>query len=157
MTLFPYTTLFRSMFAWLMLSDRLNTRDMLQRRHWNVTEEFHCVLCPTRAHEDRDHLFFTCAFSQRIWNYLQIEWQQGDDLYSIVKAARRGFAKPFFSEVVMIACWNLWLVRNDKIFNHIRPRFAVWRSKVIHDFRLLVYRMKAKYRESFVQWINSLV
>ena len=39
-------------FAWLMVSDRLNTRDMLRRRHWNVTDELHCVLCPGHVVED---------------------------------------------------------------------------------------------------------
>ena len=36
-------------FAWLMVSDRLNTRDMLRRRHWNVMDSIHCVLCPSDA------------------------------------------------------------------------------------------------------------
>jgi hypothetical protein len=60
-------------FAWLLLSDRLNTRDLLKRRHWKVTEDEHCVLCPGRIFEDRIHLFFECTFSSRIWNYLQID------------------------------------------------------------------------------------
>jgi hypothetical protein len=47
------------MFAWLLLRDRLNTKDLIHRRHWNVTDEYHCVLCPLRAHEDRIHLFFS--------------------------------------------------------------------------------------------------
>jgi hypothetical protein len=45
-------------FAWLLLVDRLNTRDLLQRRHWNVTDLYHCELCPMHVHEDRIHLFF---------------------------------------------------------------------------------------------------
>jgi hypothetical protein len=62
------------MFSWLMLSDRLNTKDLLQRRHWNVTNDYSCVLCPGHHHEDRDHLFFNCIFSSRVWAYLQIQW-----------------------------------------------------------------------------------
>jgi hypothetical protein len=60
------------MFAWLLLSDRLNTRDMLQCRHWHVTETYDCVLCSGQHRETRDHLFFNCQFSMRVWNYLQI-------------------------------------------------------------------------------------
>jgi hypothetical protein len=59
-------------FAWLMLNDRVNTRDMLQRRHWKVTEDTHCVLCPARIYEDIIHLFSDCNFTQRVWIYLQI-------------------------------------------------------------------------------------
>jgi hypothetical protein len=29
-------------FAWHLISDRLNTRDMLKRRHWKVTDDTHC-------------------------------------------------------------------------------------------------------------------
>jgi hypothetical protein len=44
-------------FAWLLLAHRLNTRDLLQRRHWIVTDETHCVFFPLRCHEDIIHFF----------------------------------------------------------------------------------------------------
>jgi hypothetical protein len=44
-------------FAWLLLNDRLNTKDLLVRRHWKVAEDNFCKLCPTRTYEDRLHLF----------------------------------------------------------------------------------------------------
>jgi hypothetical protein len=67
-------------FAWLVLKDRLNTRDLLQQRHWHVTEEINYVLCALGAYEDRIHLFFECNFRRRIWTYLQIDWIPHDDL-----------------------------------------------------------------------------
>ncbi|KAK1594285.1 hypothetical protein QYE76_027246, partial [Lolium multiflorum] len=70
-------------FAWLLLSDRLNTRDLLQRRNWNVTDDKHCELCLLKAYEDRVHLFFECNFSARIWTYLQIDWQPLGDIQSV--------------------------------------------------------------------------
>jgi hypothetical protein len=57
-------------FAWVLLVDRLNTRDLLQRRHWNVTDVYHCELFPLRVHEDGIHMFFECNFNVRVWNYL---------------------------------------------------------------------------------------
>jgi hypothetical protein len=83
-------------FAWLLLNDRLNTRDLLQRRHWKVTEDTHCVLCPGRKYEDRIHLFFECNYSQRVWNYLQIYWPSGQEVQTIFSSAKIGFGKPFF-------------------------------------------------------------
>ena len=41
--------------------DRLNTRDMLQRRHWHVDNDT-CVLCPFLLRENRSHLSFECTF-----------------------------------------------------------------------------------------------
>jgi hypothetical protein len=129
-------------FAWLILRDRLNTRDMLQRRHWRVTYETTCVLCPLHAHEDRVHLFFECNFSQRIWSYLQISWDSSDDLQTIMDSARRSFAKPFFMEVVIMACWHTWLIRNANFFRNETPTFAKWRCNFIHVICLLKYRIK---------------
>ena len=82
-------------FAWLLVSDRLNTRDMLRRRHWNVTEELHCVMCPTHETEDWMHLFFHCSFSMRVWNYLQIQWEDGGSFEEVFKSARSRFRQPF--------------------------------------------------------------
>jgi hypothetical protein len=83
-------------FAWLLLDDRLNIRDMLKRRHWNVTENTHCELCFARAYEDKMHLFFECNFSQRVWTYLQIDWLHGQDMQTTALRARKDFAKPFY-------------------------------------------------------------
>jgi hypothetical protein len=91
-------------FAWLLLNDRLNTKDLLVRRNWKEAEDNFCKLCPTRTYEDRLHLFFTCNFSCRVWNYLQIDWSVGDDTQSAVAAAKKDFKKPFFMEVMILAC-----------------------------------------------------
>lgn len=143
-------------FAWLLLSDRLNTKNLLLRRNWKVTEDYSCVLCPTQSHEDRLHLFFGCTFSQRIWNYLQIDWVQSDDLQTVVSAAKRSFGQPFFMEVMITACWNIWLQRNGKIFRWERPSFSRWRSGFVHDLSLLRHRLKAKHLKGFLAWIDSL-
>jgi hypothetical protein len=53
-------------FVWLLLLDRLNTRDMLQRRHWWVTDDAHYELCTLRIYEDTSHMFYECNFSARL-------------------------------------------------------------------------------------------
>jgi hypothetical protein len=143
-------------FAWLLLSDRLNTRDLLQRRHWNVTDDTHCELCPARSYEHRIHLFFECNFSVRVWNYLQVEWVPNNDLQTIVEVARAHFAKPFFMEVLIVACWNIWLIKNGKIFNKERPSFTRWRCRFVHDISLLQYRIKDKHKKSLLDWVKAL-
>jgi hypothetical protein len=143
-------------FTWLLLSDRLNTRDLLQRRHWKVTEDVHCELCPAHLYEDRIHLFFECNFSRRVWNYLQVDWIQHHDMQTIVSAAHVSFAKPIFMEVIMVACRNIWLVRNGKVFRGERPSFTKWRGKFIHDISLLQYRIKAKHKQALLDWVHGL-
>jgi hypothetical protein len=45
-------------FAWLLLADRLNTKDLLRRRHKHLDEGYHCVLCHEQVDETSLHLFF---------------------------------------------------------------------------------------------------
>lgn len=75
--------------------DRLNTKDMFQRRPWNISDGTDCILCPTHVREGRDHLFFMCNSSMRIWNYLQVSWPGGNDMCAIANQARKEFAKLF--------------------------------------------------------------
>ena len=53
----------------------------------------HCRLCPLKARETRDHLFFNCNFSVRVWSYLQIDWSSGDSMSDLVIQARNSFDK----------------------------------------------------------------
>ena len=57
-------------FAWMLIMDRLNTKDMVDRRHWHMDDGVTCRLCPLQVRETRDHLLFNCNFSVRVWNYL---------------------------------------------------------------------------------------
>jgi hypothetical protein len=89
-------------FAWLILHDRINTKDMIIQRHWRVTDNNDCVLCHQHVLEDWKHLFFACQFSSRIWNYLQIQWRD----YSIEESlafTKETFKGPCFTEVAILA------------------------------------------------------
>jgi hypothetical protein len=150
-------TLKFKVFGWLLLMDRLNTRDMMQRRHWHVEDDT-CILCSLLVHEERVHLLFTCNFSQRIWNYLGISWfmQPNGTWSQMAVKAKEEFGQPFFSEVVFTAAWNIWTLRNAKKFRNERPTFAAWRRNFLHDITLLSNRIKCKYRAKLLAWISFL-
>jgi hypothetical protein len=61
-------------FLWLMLIDRLNTRDIMQRKNWRVDSGTDCSLCQTTSLETRTHLFFECDFVKCCWNAINIQW-----------------------------------------------------------------------------------
>ena len=72
----------------------------------------------------------------------------------LVIHARRSFGKPFFIEVVFIACWNIWIIRNAKVFRSERARFNKWRCAFIHDISLMQYRVKVAYKDELLRWIS---
>ena len=144
-------------FAWLLVSDRLNTRDMLQRRHWNVTDIFHCPLCTSGLTEDWKHLFFTCLFSARIWTYLQVDWVHGNSFEQVFFMAKRSFRQPFFTEVVILAAWNIWKQRNEAVFQNVLPSFRGWKRGFLHDITMLMHRVKVAHLHQYSSWIDTLV
>ena len=140
-----------------MLNDRLNTRDLLVRRHWRSPQEDNpCPLCHAQAYEDRDHLLFTYQFSSRVWNYLQIQWLADLSPSECLIAAKQSFGQPFFNEIVYLAAWNVWLLRNGRIFRNERHSFAAWRRNFTHDITLLSHRFKPSLKPLLLLWINYL-
>jgi hypothetical protein len=109
-------------FAWLILHDRINTKDMLLRWHWHVTDNHNCILCHVGSFEDQKHLFFNCTFSTSVWNYLQNPWIPGNQVATIM-AAKKSFSGPCFAKIVILACWCTWKQRNGWILKNIRPAF----------------------------------
>lgn len=69
--------------------------------------------------ETRDHLFFQCNFSRRVYNYFQVDWSLGSNISDVAYAART-FGEPFFTEVVFVDAWNIWIPRNGLAFKRER-------------------------------------
>lgn len=55
-------------FTWLLLADRVNTKNMLKRKHYNVTDGPECVPYNLKTEETVEHLFFACPFSGECWD-----------------------------------------------------------------------------------------
>jgi hypothetical protein len=60
-------------FAWLLLMDRLNVRNILRRKkHKLQRNDYSCVMCTNQCEETTFHLFFSCPFSRACWRHLGI-------------------------------------------------------------------------------------
>jgi hypothetical protein len=60
-------------FAWLILVDRLNTKNMLQR-NLHVQDDPICVMCDSGEEETIENLFFECEFAKECWAAINIVW-----------------------------------------------------------------------------------
>ena len=108
-------------FAWLLLVDRLNTKAMLLRRHFHVQPNTLCVMCTSTIEEDIDHLFFFCPFAISCWNKLGIQWSTAMNISDRILLTARNSNISFFMEIFLIAAWDIWNLRNSKIFDNGRP------------------------------------
>jgi hypothetical protein len=142
-------------FAWLILVDRLNTKTMLRRRHINIQDDALCVLCDTGLEEDIDHLFFDCPFAMQCWNSIHFTWDTSLPMLERLAAATNAHNLEFFTEASLIAAWELWKVRNDKVFQRTDPTIATWFANFKNQCTLQSVRFKEDLRSSFCFWLNA--
>jgi hypothetical protein len=64
---------------------------------------------------------------------------------------------PFAVEIIILAAWSIWIIRNRKIFEDQNPSFSAWKIIFKQELQLLSYRMKKKWNVSFKAWLQSLV
>jgi hypothetical protein len=119
-------------FGWRLLLNRLPTRAALARRGVLAnTNELQCVFC-NQSEEDSIHLFFSCPFSQGVWNDVS-QWigkaiptclepcdhfMLFGDLFKLKDDGKIRFL------VWLATTWNVWNLRNKVIFYGVTPEAA---------------------------------
>jgi hypothetical protein len=75
----------------------------------------------------------------------------------MLKETKRRFKGPCFTEVIILACWNIWKQRNNKIFKGMQPTFRNWKTGFITDVTLLKHRVKESSIGLLSSWIDNLL
>jgi hypothetical protein len=143
-------------FAWLLLNDRLNTRNILRRRRKFLEDGYTCVLCLEDVEESVEHLFFDCPSAACRWFALGITWNDHLNIHQKIQAAKLDFAQPFFMEIFMIGARCIWNERNDLIFNGNLPCLAAWKSAFKAQVSEHLIRIKASIHPSILLWLQAL-
>lgn len=141
-------------FAWLMLMDRVNTRDMLCRRHFNIRGDHSCLLCNTQPLETNKHLFFECQFSVACWASLHIHWDTYLGLQQMFDRAAAIWSQPMFKEIIILAAWNIWKQRNKCFFDKVDASLQDWSRLLRADLAILKLRVKPEL-VAFVEGISQ--
>jgi len=142
-------------FFWLLLKDRLGTRNIL-RRKCMVIDSYNCVLCNLSTEEVSDHLFLNSQFARQCWNILGISIANNSSFPEIVPSLRNNLQPKFFMVAIILMCWSMWSDRNDLIFNGIQANIQNCRRKFLEEIRLVQHRVKQSLQTDFHAWILSL-
>jgi hypothetical protein len=146
----------QKVFVWLLMKDRLNTRDLMLRKHWHLDSEPHCVMCVSQVLETRDHLFFDCTSAKLCRDILDIHWDMALPLSEWYVAAKQAFIGPCFMQVVACAAWNIWKERNDLIFQNLPSSVSRWRVRFQHDLMLHRFEIKAALVQPLIDWLLNI-
>jgi hypothetical protein len=135
--------------------DRPNTKTMLSRRHIGQRDDDFCVLCNSREEETIEHLFFYFFFVRECWTKLNFTWDLSLNLGDRIIQAKKSIGLDFFIKATLKAAWELWKVRNDKIFNRHKPTVSRWFCNFRSQSLLLSARFRTDLRSSFCFWLDA--
>ena len=143
-------------FFWLVLKDRLSTRELLGRKNMQLPD-YTCVLCTNGLVESLSHMLLQCPFAIQCWGLINLDIQQNLEPYQILESFKDQLNVPFFMEAIIIMAWTIWSVRNDSISRGINPSIQGVRFKFRDEWRLLLLRSKSSYHPLIDLWTANLL
>jgi hypothetical protein len=141
-------------FFWLLLHDRLSTRNMLRRKNMALPS-FECVLCSLHVEETLEHLFLECSFAQTAWGLLNLNPPLGP-LFETLESFKVQLGVNFFMDIIIMLSWCIWMERNDFIFKHKQPAIVSVRDRFKTEFSWVILRAKDVRKPSMSLWIDSI-
>jgi hypothetical protein len=142
-------------FFWLLLHDRLNTRNMLRRKNMALPS-FECVLCSLHAEETLEHLFLECPFAQTAWGLLNLNLPLGSH-FEVLESFKAQLGVNFFMDIIIMLSWCIWMERNDFIFKEKQSAIASVGDRFKKEFAWVILRAKAVRKPSMSLWIDSIL
>ena len=64
---------------------------------------------------------------------------------------------PFFMEIFIIAAWEIWNLRNSKIFDHGSPTVHLWTWPFKDQVYLQLVRVREDQGACIIQWLESML
>ena len=140
-------------FLWLLLHDRVNTRNMRRRRTFHLPS-YNCALCQMNTKETSQHLFWDCDFAFNCWQSILGTRCRGFTIFDEILLAIQTLPTSIAMEIMIMGCWNIWIQRNGNIFKGKEATIQAWKSSLKADLLLLLHRVKSKFRDQFSSWIE---
>ena len=148
------TMLRYKIFFWLLLHDRVNSRNLLHRKSFYLPS-YECVLCHTHTMETSMHLLWDCDFALNSWSSILGQRYRGISVFDEVSLSIQALSTPIAMEVIIMGCWNIWMQRNGVILKAILASVLSWRASSRADLLLLKHRIKDKFADSLSSWIDQ--
>ncbi|XP_020266294.1 uncharacterized protein LOC109841766 [Asparagus officinalis] len=149
-----------SFISWLAVLNKLLTKDRLMKR--GLTNIGSCCLCSGAVLEDRNHLFFSCAYSSEVWNgimcWLHFSWKscEWDHIleWFCTKLRGKGFKQGIKRMALTAAIYNIWYERNLRIFQQEQRTADQVIKRIKMDMLSVV--LNSQFQEEYRDWLQDL-
>jgi hypothetical protein len=112
-------------------------------------------MCNRGEEETIDHLLFDCPFAKECRAIIHFDWNDTLQLSDRLVHAGQVHNVSFFTEASLIEAWELWKMRNDKVFQRHDPTPSVWLANFKNQCFLQSVRFKDDLRSSFCVWLDA--
>lgn len=143
-------------FFWLLLHDRLNTRNILRRKQMQL-QSFNCEICLSHREETLLHLFWECPFAKDCWGLFNLETVEQGSTTANILALKNQLNSQFFMVMIILLCWTIWKSRNNLIFNNIDVNLQNCKAILVKEIRLIALRVKQSQGANFEQWLQLIL
>jgi hypothetical protein len=141
-------------FFWMLLHDKVNFRNLLGRKQFYL-DSYNCATTDCQIDETLHDLFWSFPFAERCWEFVCPTRRTNLSVLEAVQDLKTKLAIPFYMEIIIFAAWAIWITRNNNIFKQIAPAFQRWRESYFLELSLLRHRIKRRYANAFITWLDS--
>jgi hypothetical protein len=127
---------------------------LLGRKNFHL-QSYDCVCINCPLEETLEHLFWNCPFAEICWDFICPSRRNDLQFLEGIVDIKEKLQLPFAMDIIMLAAWGIWIVRNNKIFGNISATFQSWKAIYLQEIRLISYIMKKKHARSFKEWLQS--
>jgi hypothetical protein len=142
-------------FSWLLLHDKLNTRDRLGIRHMAL-DSYNCENCIWQHRETSYHLFLRCNFALRCWASIGIQAPRISCPKSALARLTKQVPKEYAIEIVTLMLRGIWKSRNAWIFENTPPTVEGCRNYMRTKLHHLQLRLKPSAINFLLIWMSSI-
>ncbi|XP_022003085.1 uncharacterized protein LOC110900505 [Helianthus annuus] len=156
-----------SFHLWLVIINKLKTQDRLAV--WEAGSETNLILmcCPLCKYgrDSRDHLFFQCSFSAKVWSIVIKKVDMGNvdgSWRSIMSwidqhASSKRLEHIICKLVVAASSYFIWQERNNRLFSHLQRKEETVAQLILDMVRLRIMSFKVggdiKQRKLLERWV----
>lgn len=90
-------------FLWLLLKDRLSTRNIMRRKN-TFLPSYSCVLCALDTEETVQHLFLQCEFARHCWQIIGVDIPSDADFPNAMTFLKDFLHSQFYMEAIILLC-----------------------------------------------------
>jgi hypothetical protein len=72
---------------------------------------------------------------------LDIHWDHQLSFFDTIQKSKTEWQLGYFMETFAIAAWEIWKIRNNKIFRREHPSFQTWKVNFSASVKLQLFRL----------------